>query len=258
MELRILAIGDVTGQGGVDMVSRHMSALRRKYEIDFAVVNGENADTIGARPHQIEQLFFAGADVVTLGNHTFGKKELIPMIDDDERLLRPANYSRLAPGCGWGIYDVGGVSIMVISLIGRVFMDVGPENPFFVADRILSKHSADITLLDFHAEATSEKLALAYYLDGRISAMWGTHTHVQTSDECVLPGGTGYITDLGVTGPQVSVLGVVPQQSINRFLGKPAEKYKNAEGPCKLEGAVFTVDALTGKCVAAERVRISD
>ncbi|MBR6811817.1 MAG: YmdB family metallophosphoesterase [Oscillospiraceae bacterium] len=258
MQLRILAIGDVTGQGGVDMVSRHMSALRRKYNIDFAVVNGENADTIGARPHQIEQLFYSGADVVTLGNHTFGKKDLIPMIEDDKRLLRPSNYSRYAPGSGWGIYDVGGISVLVMSLIGRVFMDVGPENPFLEADRVLKNHSADIKLIDFHAEATSEKLALAYYLDGRISALWGTHTHVQTSDECVLPGGTGYITDLGVTGPQVSVLGVVPEQSINRFLGKPAVKYTNAQGPCKLEGAVFTVDALSGKCTGAERVRICD
>ncbi len=258
MEIRVLAIGDVTGKSGVGVLVKHLKSIQSAMNIDFTVVNGENADMIGVKPQQVRQIIEAGADVVTLGNHTFRKADIIPLLDEEYRLLRPSNYAPQAPGRGYGIYNLNGPSILVVSLIGRVFMDVGPDNPFFEIDRILKRTTADVKLVDFHAEATSEKLAMANYLDGRVSAVWGTHTHVQTSDECVLSGGTGYITDIGTTGPRNSVLGVAPAQSISRFLGNPPEFYKCAEGPCKVEGAVFTVSTLTGLCRTVERVRVDD
>ncbi len=258
MKLRILAIGDVTGKSGMQMITKELRTLQKEREIDFTVVNGENADTIGARSQQVTQILSSGADVVTLGNHTFRKTDIIPMLDEEPRLLRPSNYAPQAPGHGYGVFDQNGPQILVVSLIGRIFMDVGPDNPFFEIDHILKRSKADITLVDFHAEATSEKLAMANYLDGRVSAVWGTHTHVQTADECVLPGGTGYITDLGTTGPRNSILGVEPAQSISRFLGNPPEYYRSAEGPCKLEGAIFTIDVQTGHCLSVERVRLDD
>jgi len=256
MDIRILAVGDVCGQPGMVKLTKELRPFIRTENIDFTVVNGENADVIGARAAQIDRIFDAGADVITLGNHTFGKYDIIPLLDEEERLLRPANMAPQAPGHGYTVYDINGPRILVMSLIGRVFMDVGPDNPFFEADRIIKSNPADITLVDFHAEATSEKMALAYYLDGRISALWGTHTHVQTSDERVLKNGTGYITDLGSTGAENSILGIRVEQSINRFLGNPPQKYQSAEGPGKLEGAIFTVDASTGRCKCVERVRI--
>ncbi|MBR2521418.1 MAG: TIGR00282 family metallophosphoesterase [Oscillospiraceae bacterium] len=258
MVVRVLAVGDVTGKGGLAVLSRELRRFITKEKIDFTVVNGENADVVGARTAQIERIFEAGADVVTMGNHTYSRNEIIPMLEEEERLLRPANFSSRAPGHGYTVCGSAGPRILVISLIGRVFMDVGPENPFFTADRILERTKADIRLIDFHAEATSEKMALAYYLDGRVSAVWGTHTHVQTSDERILQGGTGYITDIGTTGPVDSILGVRVSQSVSRFLGYPPERYAAAEGPAKLEGAVFDIDPESGKCLSVERVRIVD
>lgn len=152
--------------------------------------------------------------------------------------------------------ETGFGKVWVINLIGRYGLDANTDNPFVVADEILRAPEADIVLVDFHAEATSEKLAMGYYLDGRASAVWGTHTHVQTSDACVLPGGTGYITDLGMTGPAHSVIGIMPEQSIGKFLGDPPRRYEPASGKAKLEGAVFTIDADTGRCVSAESVRL--
>ena len=169
-------------------------------------------------------------------------------------LLRPANLSGRAPGHGCEIFDLGGVRIRVLNLIGRCDLSWGADNPFTAADRNLERGEAELTLVDFHAEATSEKLAMGYYLDGRVSALWGTHTHVPTADERVYPKGTGYITDLGMTGPVESVLGIEPAQSVESFLGGLPGRYRPAAGPCKLQGAVFTLDGSTGRCTGVERI----
>lgn len=257
MLLHILAVGDVVGEGGQDILSRRLREIQEREDIHFTVVNGENAAGTGIMPDQVEDLYAAGADVVTLGNHTFGKQQIAHRLEDDPYLLRPANYTGRAPGRGWGIYECGHIHIGVMSLIGRCGLDFHADNPFTTADKLLSGgEKPELVLVDFHAEATSEKLALGYYLDGRVSALWGTHTHVPTADEHVLPKGTGYITDLGMTGPAVSVLGIAPRQSIETFLGGLPGRYQPAEGPCKMEGAVFTLDSESGKCTAVERIAI--
>ena len=176
--------------------------------------------------------------------------------EQGEKIIRPANYAPQVPGRGWQIFDTKAGDVAVIDLIGRCNMDYGPDNPFLMIDKILPKINAKFILVEIHAEATSEKLAMGYMLDGRISALWGTHTHVPTADERVYPKGTGYITDLGMTGPIESVLGVDPRQSVESFLGGLPGRYKPAEGPCKLQGAVFTLDGNTGLCLGVERIEI--
>lgn len=257
MSVRILAVGDVVGAGGVAFLSKRLWSFRREHRIDFAVVNGENASVVGINPHEAAELFAAGADVVTLGNHALQKHTIFQVLDDEPRLLRPANLSPLTPGMGYGTYDTPFGRVAVINLIGRCGMDFGPDSPFYEAERILKKLDAGVVLVDFHAEATSEKAALAWHLDGRVSALWGTHTHVQTSDATVLPKGTGFITDLGMTGPALSILGVKPEQSVARFLGDPKRvPYAEAPGPCKMEAAIFDLDPQTGHCLHAEAVRV--
>ena len=256
MLLNILAVGDVVGEGGQDILARRLWELRRQEEIHFTVVNGENASGVGLTPEQARRIRDAGADAVTLGNHAFGRPQIRNFLDDTPWLLRPGNYTGRAPGHGCELFDLGSVRIRVVNLIGRCDLAWGADNPFFASDRLLEDPSADFTLIDFHAEATSEKLALGYYLDGRASALWGTHTHVPTADERICPKGTGYITDLGMTGPIESVLGIEPWQSVEGFLGGLPGRYKHPEGPCKLGGAVFTLDSATGLCTAVERVDI--
>lgn len=211
---------------------------------------------MGLTEEQAWRIRDAGADAVTLGNHAFGKTQIAACLDETSWLLRPANLSGRAPGHGCEIFDLGGVRIRVLNLIGRCDLSWGADNPFTAADRNLERGEAELTLVDFHAEATSEKLAMGYYLDGRVSALWGTHTHVPTADEQVLPGGTGYITDLGMTGPIRSVLGIRPEQSIETFLGGRPGRYQVAPDPCKMQGAVFTLDTATGLCLGVERIDI--
>ena len=256
MIYHILAIGDVVGEQGLAHLEKTLRPLKKWKDIHFTVVNGENAAGIGVTPDQVERMYAAGADVVTLGNHTFGKPQIADRLEEDPYLLRPANYTGRAPGKGWGVYDCGRVRIGVMNLIGRCGLDFNADNPFTTADRILKGDKPLFTLVDFHAEATSEKLALGYCLDGRISALWGTHTHVPTADERVFPKGTGYITDLGMTGPVESVLGIRPEQSVEQFLGGLPGRYQVAEGPCKMQGAVFSLDSETGLCTGVERVDI--
>ena len=258
MTVNILAIGDVSGSVGLELLSKKLRAVKKQKNIAFTVVNGENAAVFGLTASQADAIFEAGADVVTLGNHTWDRREIVRYIEDNTYLLRPANFAPQTPGRGWGIFDSPFGEVCVISLIGRCHMDFGPENPFFEADRILKQSKARFTLVDIHAEATSEKQAMAFYLDGRASAVWGTHTHVQTSDAIVLPKGTGYITDLGMTGPLLSVIGIKPEQSISRFLGNPPQRYESAPGPGKLEGAVFTLDTETGRCLGVEPLRVTE
>ena len=256
MIYHILAVGDVVGEQGLAHLEASLRPLKRWKDIQFTVVNGENAALLGVTPDQVERLYAAGADVVTLGNHTFGKPQIAARLEDDPYLLRPANYTGRAPGKGWGIYDCGHVRIGVMNLIGRCGLDFNADNPFLTAGRILKGDKPLFTLVDFHAEATSEKLALAYHLDGQVSAVWGTHTHVPTADERVFPRGTGYISDLGMTGPIESVLGIRPEQSVEQFLGGLPGRFQAAEGPCKMQGAVFSLDSATGLCVGVERVDI--
>ena len=256
MLYRVLAVGDVVGEPGLKHLERHLRSLQKLKQIDFTVVNGENASGVGLTPEQAWRIYDAGAGAVTLGNHTYGKMQIQNFLEDTPWILRPANYAGRAPGNGCQIFDRNGIRIRVVNLIGRCDLDWKANDPFTTMDRLLERDKADFTLVDFHAEATSEKLALGYYLDGRVSALWGTHTHVPTADERVYPKGTGYLTDLGMTGPIESVLGIEPWQSVESFLGGLPGRYKSAEGPCKLQGAVFTLDTATGLCTAVERIDI--
>ena len=256
MIYRILAIGDVVGEQGLDHLAKSLRGLKKLKDVHFTVVNGENAAGTGILPRQVDQLYAAGADVVTLGNHTFRRQQIAGRLEEDPYLLRPANFTGRAPGRGWGVYECGHTQIGVMSLIGRCGLAWGADNPFPLADRLLERGEADFTLVDFHAEATSEKLAMGYYLDGRVSALWGTHTHVPTADERVMPKGTGYITDLGMTGPVESVLGIRPEQSVEQFLGGLSGRYQVPDGPCKMQGAVFSLDSATGLCAGVERIEI--
>ena len=256
MDFKVLAVGDVVGKPGVDRVCRSLRYLKRKTGADFVVVNGENASVVGMTPDQAEDILDAGADVITMGNHTFGKRELVPYLDDSDRILRPANLAPQLPGRGWGVFDSKIGPVAVVDLIGRCNMDYGPDNPFLLVEKILKQITAKIILVELHAEATSEKLAMGYLLDGRVSAVWGTHTHVPTADAQILPKGTGYVTDLGMTGPKVSVLGIKPELSIAKFRGDLTERYRWAEGETKLEGVLFTLDSDSGKCLKAERVDV--
>ena len=258
MELKILAVGDVVGGPGMDRVRRSLRYLKRKTGADFVIVNGENASVVGMTPEQAEDILDAGADVITMGNHTFGKRELVPYLEDSSRVLRPANYAPQTPGQGWGIYDSKAGPVAVIDLIGRCNMDYGPDNPFLIIENILKKIDTKVILVEIHAEATSEKLAMGYLLDGRVSAVWGTHTHVPTADAQILPKGTGYVTDLGMTGPKYSVLGIRPELSVQKFRGDLTSRYQWANGPTKMEAVLFTVDTGSGLCKSAERWDLSD
>ena len=256
MLYHILAVGDVVGENGLAHLERCLRPLQRQKNVSFTVVNGENAAGVGLTPQQARRIYNAGADAVTLGNHSFGKMQITELLDEAHWLLRPANFTGRAPGRGAAIFDLGAVRIRVVNLIGRCDLAWGTDNPFTRADAILSEGKATFTLVDFHAEATSEKLAMGYYLDGRVSALWGTHTHVPTADARVFPKGTGYVTDLGMCGAVESVLGIEPRQSIETFLGGLPGRYRSAEGPCKLEGCLFTLDSDTGLCTAVERLDI--
>ncbi|MDR1131636.1 MAG: YmdB family metallophosphoesterase [Oscillospiraceae bacterium] len=256
MTVNILAVGDVCGKTGINFLRQNLSEVKKLNNIAFTVVNGENANVVGITPAQAENIFSAGADVITLGNHTWARYEIKEYLNANARILRPANYALRCPGFGHGVYKRPFGDIAVLSLMGRFTLDSNTDNPFYVADEILAAIDTRLIVADMHAEATSEKAAMGYYLDGRVSAVWGTHTHVQTSDGGVLPQGTGFITDLGMTGPAVSVLGIDPRQSMEKFLGEPPRRYEPAEGPGKMECAVFTLDTETGKCVTVEALRI--
>ncbi|MDY4490413.1 MAG: TIGR00282 family metallophosphoesterase [Candidatus Faecousia sp.] len=254
MEFRVLCVGDVVGGPGMERIRRSLRRLKNSLGADFVIANGENASVVGITPDQAEDILDAGADVITLGNHSFGKREIVHYMEDSARILRPANYAPQAPGRGWAVYESRFGDVAVIDLIGRCAMDYTPDNPFLLVEKLLKKITARIILVEIHAEATSEKLAMGYMLDGRVSAVWGTHTHVPTADARVLPKGTGYVTDLGMTGPRESVLGIRPDLSIAKFRGDLTERYRWADGPTKLEGVLFTLDASTGKCLRAERI----
>ena len=258
MQMKVLAVGDVVGTPGLDRIRKSLRFLKRTTGADLVIVNGENVSGVGLTPNQAEDILDAGADLITLGNHSFSRREIVPYLDDCPCIIRPANFAPQTPGQGLRVLDTKFGDVAVINLIGRCGMDFGPDNPFLVIEKLLKEVDTKLVLIDFHAEATSEKLAMGYMLDGRVSALWGTHTHVPTADAQVLPKGTGYVTDLGMTGPKNSVLGVRAQQSIAKFRGDLTSRYQWADGPTKLEAALFTIDTNTGLCLRAERVDLND
>ncbi|MBQ5799247.1 MAG: YmdB family metallophosphoesterase [Oscillospiraceae bacterium] len=257
MIYNVLAVGDVVGRCGVEHLRRTLRPLKKMKDIHFTVVNGENAAMVGLTRDDAEDIFAAGADVITLGNHSFGKAQITPYLDECPYILRPANLGSRVAGKGFGVYDCGRVRIAVMNLIGRCDLEFNADNPFATADKLLREgEKATFTLVDFHAEATSEKLAMAYHLDGRVSALWGTHTHVPTADAQVFERGMGYVTDLGMCGAVRSVLGIRPEQSVETFLGGRPGRYAAPDGPCKMEGVIFRLDSDSGRCVGAERIDI--
>ena len=257
MNIHILAVGDVVGDAGVDFLCRHLPALRKLHDAHFTVVCGENAACNGLFPAQADAIFSAGADVITMGNHTWDKRQIIKYMGGNPYILRPANYTALAPGRGWGVFDgPRGLRVRVVDLIGRCEMTPYFDDPFTKMDEILKLDDADLTLVDFHAEATSEKGAMAWYLDGRVQALWGTHTHVPTADGQVLPQGLGFVTDLGMVGSINSVIGIRPDQAVNRFLGGLPQRFEPAGGPCKLNAVLFEIDAAAKRCLGVQRVDI--
>ncbi len=253
--MKILCIGDVVGTVGCNFLRKTLPNFKKLKGIDLVICNGENsADGNGVLPVSADHLFTSGVDVITLGNHSFQRKEIYPYLDDNEFIVRPCNFpSPSTPGRGYCTVDMGRTSVTVINVMGQEFIDIRCENPYYSIDEILKKVDSKIIIVDMHAETTSEKKAMGYYLDSRVSVFFGTHTHVQTADECVLKGGTGYITDVGMTGPVESVLGVKKEIIINRFKTKLPERFENAEGPCMLNCVLFDVDEKTGKTINVER-----
>ena len=261
MLLHVLAVGDVCSDVGLDCLHRHLRQVKKLYEIDFTVVNGENAAGLGLLPRHADELFDAGADVITLGTHTWDKRQIADYLDQSPYILRPANFSPRTPGRGFGISEgPRGLRIGVLNLMGRFELNSNLSSPFDMADKVLAGEvkEANVVLVVFHAEATSEKGAMGWYLDGRVSAVWGTHTHVPTADQQILPKGTGFVTDLGMTGPIHSILGVKPEVSINRFLGGMPMRYEPGPAPGKLNAVRFVIDTDTRACVEVARCDLLD
>ena len=256
--LKILAVGDIVGENGVKKLKEELPKIRQKNSIDFCIVNGENAaGGMGITTKIFNEMLNLKVDVITMGNHTWGKKDIFSFIDHPQ-IIRPANYSAGVVGKGMGIYNCKGKKIAVINLIGRTDMNVLSENPFLVAKDLVDKvkNNVDIIMVDFHAEATAEKIAMGYFLDGKVTAVYGTHTHVQTADEEILENGTAYITDIGMTGPYKSVIGMDVDASIKRFVTSLPERYKLAEGKCKLNGCIFDINDETCRVEQVTRLNI--
>ena len=247
--MKILAVGDIVGNIGISELKNKLYQLRQKEEIDFVIVNGENAaEGMGITEKNFEDIISQNVDVVTMGNHTWGKKEIFKFIDHP-KLIRPANYPKGVVGKGYGIYECKNKKIAVINLIGRVYINILSDNPFLIAKNIIKKikDKVDMIFVDFHAEATGEKITMGHYLDGKVTAVFGTHTHVQTADEKILPKGTAFISDIGMTGPKNSALGMYISVVIKRFETALPEKYKMATGEGMLNGVIFDVDDNTNK-----------
>lgn len=254
--MRIFCIGDVAGPCGRKFIEQHLWNLRREYGIDMVICNGENVSSgNGILPCDADALFQAGCDVLTTGNHVFQRREIYDYLDDHRYIVRPANYPAACPGQGYCFFETGTARVAVINLMGTMYLEA-LDSPFERIDQILEGIRADLIFVDFHAEATSEKKAMGYYLDGRVTAVFGTHTHVQTADERILEGGTGYITDLGMTGAYTSVLGIKKEIIIKKFCTKMPQRFFQEEGECELCGIILTVDEKTGKTDNIERIAL--
>lgn len=257
--MKLLFIGDIVGRPGRYALTHALDRLVDRHCVDLVVANGENAAAgFGLTPDIAKELFAAGVDVLTSGNHIWDKKDIFPYLDQQLRLLRPANYPPGLPGRGLGLYNTAaGIPVAVLNLEGRAFMN-NLECPFRGADKLLEElgSRAKVILVDFHAETTSEKVSLGYYLDGRVSAVLGTHTHVQTADERILSGGTAYLTDVGMTGSRDSVIGIRKEEAIERFLTQLPVRFEVAKKDPFLCAALVTVDEETGKALAIERIQV--
>ena len=254
--MKILAIGDVVGSAGVAYIQKNLWRVRKELGADFVVVNGENAAEIhGISPTDAQTLLDSGADLITLGNHAFGRRDICTPLSDWQNIIRPANYPPTTPGGGYTILNIDGWRILGINILGTALME-SLACPFTTVDRILEREAGnyDIAVLDIHAEATSEKIALGRYFDGRIHVMFGTHTHVQTADEQILPKGSGYITDIGMTGPVNGVIGTDAACVIEKMRTKMPVRFKVADGEVRAHGALFTVNTATGRTERAERI----
>lgn len=252
--MNLLFVGDVVGKAGCDFLRDNIYQIKKEYEIDFTVTNGENsAQGNGLTPKSFDELVRMGADVVTTGNHSFKRRESVGIYDEQEILLRPANYPEGVAGHGVTVIDLCPVKIAVVNLMGTVYLD-SIENPFFYIDRILETLDTPNIIVDFHAEATSEKKAMGHYLAGRCTAVLGTHTHVQTADEAILSGHTAYITDVGMTGPEMSVLGVDTQIAIDKMKYHFPVMFRESDSPCFINAVAVSFDEKLGKATKIQRI----
>ena len=254
--MKILAIGDIVGDRGTDAILDNIDAIKRKYSIDFCIINAENACSAnGITRKKAEMLLEAGADVLTLGNHTFRQKDAHSLLSHNDRVIRPINYPPRTVGKGMTVVEKNGVKVAVLNALGRVHLE-NVDCPFRTLKEALTEVDAHIKIVDFHAEATSEKRAMGFFLDGIASVVFGTHTHVQTADAQVLPKGCGYITDIGMTGPYHSCLGVDKNIVIERFVDCNTQRFEFSDSAACISGAVFEVDEATGKCLSVKSFTI--
>ena len=256
--MKILTVGDVVGRRSIEYLGKTLRKTAASLGVDLVVCNGENASEIhGLCKTDAESLLDCGVDVITLGNHAFGSRDLYGFLDDNtDVVIRPANYPAACPGVGYAVREVSGLRVLCMNLSGTAFMDQ-LDNPFSIVDRILERERGDydIALLDFHAEATSEKLAMGYHLDGRVQIVFGTHTHVPTADTRILPGGTGYVTDLGMTGPTNGILGTNAEAVLTKMRTHMPTRFTVADGPIEAQAVLFTLeDSKPYKCVKVERI----
>jgi hypothetical protein len=261
--IRVLCVGDVVGSPGRQIFQKNITRIKSDHKVDFVVVNGENSsgDGRGITSRIVGFFKHNHADIITTGNHVFSKKEIYSYFESHDDLLRPANFSSAAPGKGVALLDCNGVRVAVINMQGRVFMREHIDCPFKTMDSLLSfvKHKADVIIVDFHAEATAEKAGFAYYLDGKVSAVVGTHTHVQTADERILPNGTAFITDLGMCGAVHSMIGMQKEPVIERFITQMPTRFNvEIRPPIMLNGVIIAIDADSGKAQSIERIKVVD
>ena len=251
--MKILFIGDVVSMAGCQYIRRHLPGLRRDWGLDFVIANGENsADGNGITPKSANHLLDSGVDCLTTGNHVYRRREIYPYLDESPSIIRPANFNRENPGRGYTVLEKGKYRVFVFNLMGTVYMQpLG--NPFLTADQVLRENDCAVSILDFHAEATGEKAALAHYLDGRVTAVLGTHTHVPTADATILPRGTGFITDVGMTGPENSILGIKPEIAIEKMKNNMPVRFEYAETSIRMDCALLTIQEGTGKLDKIER-----
>lgn len=252
--MKLLFLGDVVGERGCEFVKSRMGAIKKEHSPDIIVINGENsAAGNGITPHSAKQLFSLGADVITTGNHCFRRKEVMPLYDENDRLLRPANFPEGNAGKGICILDLGRTRIAVINLMGTLYMEP-LNNPFETVDKLLGKIDTPNIFVDFHAEATAEKKSLGFYLDGRVTAVFGTHTHVQTADETILPKKTAYITDAGMCGAELSVLGVKSELAIKKQRFHSPVRFEESDGEQFLNGVIVGFDEKNGRAQGIQRL----
>lgn len=256
--MKILAIGDIVGGIAIDYLTKTLSKFVKENGINFVIANGENASEIkGLSKNDADALYNLGVDFITLGNHAFGKKDIYSFLDNnDYQIIRPCNFPNKAPGSGYSIVNVDGYKILIINALGTMYMT--PLNsPFESIDRILDRENGnyDFAILDFHAEATSEKLAIAHYFDGRIAIIFGTHTHVQTADEQILPNGSAYITDIGMSGPVNSILGTKIETIVDKFTLQTPQFFTVADGEVKVNGVIFDIDPSSAKINSIKRIK---